>query len=129
MSYHWPGNVRELQNVLERAMILLRGDVIGPDLLSFPRAALGDAAAAASKDAPREPRLDPPDRERPPRFDEAERRAIVQALESAGWRIGGRHGAAELLGLKPTTLHAKMKRLASGDRPPARCRHNAGFTM
>jgi transcriptional regulator with GAF, ATPase, and Fis domain len=44
-------------------------------------------------------------------FSEAERRAILQALERSGWRISGRNGAADLLGLKPTTLHAKMKRL------------------
>jgi formate hydrogenlyase transcriptional activator len=117
MSYQWPGNVRELQNVLERAMILLRGEVIGPDLLSFPRVAFGDVAAAAPKEEPRERRPVGHERGRLPTFDEAERRAIVQALESAGWRISGRHGAAELLGLKPTTLHAKMKRL--GIRRPA----------
>jgi transcriptional regulator with GAF, ATPase, and Fis domain len=46
-----------------------------------------------------------------PRFREAERQAIVHALESAGWRVSGRGGAADILGLKPTTLHAKMKKL------------------
>jgi transcriptional regulator with GAF, ATPase, and Fis domain len=45
------------------------------------------------------------------RFANAERSAICRALEFAGWRISGRGGAAERLGLKPTTLHAKMKRL------------------
>jgi transcriptional regulator with GAF, ATPase, and Fis domain len=44
-------------------------------------------------------------------FSEAERRAIIKALELTGWRISGRGGAAEILGLKPTTLHAKMKKL------------------
>jgi transcriptional regulator with GAF, ATPase, and Fis domain len=72
---------------------------------------LCDDAASAMKDEPRGRHPDEPELGRPWRFDEAERRAIVQALKSAGWRISGRHGAAELLGLKPTTLHAKMKRL------------------
>jgi transcriptional regulator with GAF, ATPase, and Fis domain len=44
-------------------------------------------------------------------FSEAERRAILHALETTGWRISGRNGAAQVLGLKPTTLHAKMKKL------------------
>jgi transcriptional regulator with GAF, ATPase, and Fis domain len=42
---------------------------------------------------------------------ESERRTILTALDTTGWRISGRGGAADLLGLKPTTLHAKMKRL------------------
>ena len=42
---------------------------------------------------------------------EAERRAIITALENAGWRISGPGGAADLLNLKPTTLQAKMKKL------------------
>jgi transcriptional regulator with GAF, ATPase, and Fis domain len=50
-------------------------------------------------------------------FDEAERRAIVHALQISGWRISGQGGAAEMLGLKPTTLHAKMKKL--GIRRPS----------
>jgi transcriptional regulator with GAF, ATPase, and Fis domain len=45
------------------------------------------------------------------RFTEAERRAIIRALELTGWRISGRNGAADILGRKPTTLHAKMKKL------------------
>jgi transcriptional regulator with GAF, ATPase, and Fis domain len=52
-------------------------------------------------------------------FSDAERHAIMKALETAGWRISGRGGAADLLGLKPTTLHAKMKRLGV-QRPGAR---------
>ena len=44
-------------------------------------------------------------------FTEAERLAILRALELTGWRISGHGGAAEILGLKPTTLHAKMKKL------------------
>jgi transcriptional regulator with GAF, ATPase, and Fis domain len=52
------------------------------------------------------------------RFCDAERHAILRALELSGWRISGRAGAADSLGLKPTTLHAKMKRLGIS-RPSA----------
>jgi transcriptional regulator with GAF, ATPase, and Fis domain len=51
------------------------------------------------------------------RFCDAERHAILRALELSGWRISGRAGAADILGLKPTTLHAKMKKL--GIRRPS----------
>lgn len=44
-------------------------------------------------------------------FIDAEKKAILKALHAAGWRISGHGGAAEMLGLKPTTLHAKMKKL------------------
>jgi transcriptional regulator of acetoin/glycerol metabolism len=52
------------------------------------------------------------------RFCDAERRALLRALEACGWRISGHGGAADLLGLKPTTMHAKMKKLGIG-RPSA----------
>jgi transcriptional regulator with GAF, ATPase, and Fis domain len=53
-----------------------------------------------------------------PTLVEAERRAILVALEAAAWRISGKGGAADRLDMKPTTLHAKMKKL--GIRRPAR---------
>jgi transcriptional regulator with GAF, ATPase, and Fis domain len=114
-AYDWPGNVRELQNVVERALILCRDGVIGPDLISLqpPR--------ERADTPPREPA---PSEDRVPgragnviRFCDAERHAILRALELAGWRISGRAGAADILGLKATTLHAKMKKL--GIRRPS----------
>lgn len=111
MAYPWPGNVRELQNVLERAVILTRSGQIGPELLH-----LSSSPSSADRPlsvAPAGPRLVSADR-RPAAvlsFSESERRAILKALETTGWRISGTGGAADLLGLKPTTLHAKMKRL------------------
>ena len=112
MAYEWPGNVRELQNVVERAVILTKGPVI--QLEAVP---VGQLAPGATASGPR-PVAAP---EAPPsvlvQFSEAERRAILRALEQTGWRISGGRGAAEILGLKPTTLHAKMKKL--GIRRPS----------
>jgi formate hydrogenlyase transcriptional activator len=110
VEHDWPGNVRELQNVVERAVILARDSLITSDLVAIRRPSVQHAPAAAA--APSEPpvRADRPSPIVLP-FSEAERRAIVRALETTGWRISGRGGAADILGLKPTTLHAKMKKL------------------
>jgi transcriptional regulator with GAF, ATPase, and Fis domain len=112
--YSWPGNVRELQNVIERAVILCRDSAIGPDLISLqpalgPSDPIAGATPAASRNEGRSANVI--------RFCDAERHAILRALELSGWRISGRGGAAEILGLKPTTLHAKMKKL--GIRRPS----------
>ncbi len=106
-DYEWPGNVRELQNVVERAVLLARGGEITPEMipLSPPRASAAPAEAAAPAERPLGRPADHLS------FAEAERRAILQSLAATGWRISGPRGAAEALGLKPTTLHAKMKRL------------------
>jgi formate hydrogenlyase transcriptional activator len=113
VAYSWPGNIRELQNVLERAVILCVDSVIGPDLITL-RPAVN----------PRVRHLDPSPQRNPGepqgtviRFSDAERQAILRALELSGWRISGRSGAADILGLKPTTLHAKMRKL--GIRRPS----------
>jgi transcriptional regulator with GAF, ATPase, and Fis domain len=107
VAYDWPGNVRELQNIMERAVILVRGSTIGRELVPVgtlvpPPAADRPGTPDAGPMAPASPIVS---------FSEAERRAILHALETSGWRISGRNGAAEVLGLKPTTLHAKMKKL------------------
>ena len=109
-SYAWPGNVRELQNVIERAVILCRDGHITAEHISLDPITLRAAAdplpasgsqpppPAASSDATRT-------------LADAERAAIIRALRSAEGRVSGPHGAAAILGLKPTTLHAKMKKL------------------
>jgi formate hydrogenlyase transcriptional activator len=112
INYDWPGNIRELQNVIERAIILVRGDTVTMDLIALHEAegtrerqvVPASAGCAVSDNVIR--------------FCDAERRALVRALEACGWRISGHGGAAELLGLKPTTMHAKMKKLGIG-RPSA----------
>ncbi len=93
--YDWPGNVRELRNVVERALILCTG----PTLQIAP-----PHSPSTSKD-------------RVMSLDEAQRRHIVKVLEAAGGRIRGAGGAAELLGMKPTTL--AFEDAAPGARPAA----------
>lgn len=99
-AYDWPGNVRELQNVMERGIILARN---GRVLIDLPQ---------ADRPAPL-----PATPDRPLALEtEAERRArmkasILSALEAAGGRVSGPGGAAERLGLKPTTLASRMKAL------------------
>jgi transcriptional regulator with GAF, ATPase, and Fis domain len=88
-SYSWPGNVRELKNVIEHAMILSKDKSLRVHL---PR--LGSLETDATQD-----------------LQDIERRHIQAVLEKTGWRLSGDGGAAEALGLKRTTLHAKMKKL------------------
>jgi transcriptional regulator with GAF, ATPase, and Fis domain len=92
MAYSWPGNIRELRNVIERAMILAHGPILHVKLGHKPL------------------RLDP-GKPADGTLDQAERAHIVRALERCGWRIRGVSGAAEQLGVKPTTLESRMKKL------------------
>jgi PAS domain S-box-containing protein len=90
INYPWPGNVRQLRNVIERAMIISTG----PDLeIELP--------GIRSNQAPSE--MKP--------IEEVERDHISYILNMTNWRIRGKSGAAEILGLKPTTLESRIKRL------------------
>ncbi len=110
-AHSWPGNVRELQNVIERSLIVCESDVFSLDpswLESEAREATVPAVTRAihtDERAPLAARL------ALPRLDEIQREAIVGALESTRWIIGGPRGAAALLGLKRTTLQARMRKL------------------
>lgn len=110
-SYPWPGNVRELQNVIERAVILATHGLITADQISLNRIAsptLSEPISAVDSAVP----FPPPARETSPStLADAERVAIIRALRQAEGRVSGPAGAAAILGLKPTTLHAKMKKL------------------
>jgi len=90
-SYSWPGNVRELQNLVERAVIRSNDGVLANPLVISEK---------------------PSNALVPPRstFNDSQRALIVQALQAAGWVIGGSSGAAARLGLKRTTLIAKMRK-------------------
>jgi DNA-binding NtrC family response regulator len=101
LDYHWPGNVRELENVIERAVVLSTADVLDEDLLP-----------SQVRQLPLEPVTEPDLSLNGMSFKQAinayERRLILRALEEAS---GVQKHAAELLQLKPTTLHEMMKRL------------------
>lgn len=105
-AYEWPGNIRELRNVIERAVILSSGTRLRLDQ------ALPEAMLTANNHLDQK---DTADRERDfmtsEELEMLERRNLVAALEHAGWKVSGPGGAAELLGLKPSTLAYQMKRL------------------
>lgn len=105
-SYDWPGNVRELQNVTERALILAQNRVLHYDL---PQGELSSHSTGAAASAALE-------NSTPLILTDAELRAKEKenlriALTRAGWKIHGEGGAAELLGIKPTTLISRIKKL------------------
>ena len=105
-SYDWPGNVRELRNVVERAVILARGGVLDFDLpisgQPAPVARPGPQAASPDASSAQPKFLTEAEVER------FERDNLLAALEAANWKISGPDSAAELLGLKPTTLLSRM---------------------
>jgi formate hydrogenlyase transcriptional activator len=102
-QYAWPGNIRELQNVIERAVILSSGPS-----LKVPVAELRSLSMPVSEDPTSEST-----KRRPVRsiLAEVDRNQMVQALQEAGGRVGGRDGAAARLGLKRTTFITRMKKL------------------
>jgi formate hydrogenlyase transcriptional activator len=97
-DYSWPGNVRELRNVIERAVIVADGPLLEPALPPSPRAKPAHRTMTLAN---------------------LEADHIREVLEIANWRIRGRGGAAERLGLKPTTLESRMIKLGI-ERPNAR---------
>lgn len=113
-GYDWPGNVRELRNVIERAVILARGGPLRFDLpvsgapARNPHPALGSAVEEAASATPG-------------LLTEAEVRRLetdnlLETLRATKWKIRGPGGAAELLGVKPTTLYSRIQKL--GIKPP-----------
>jgi transcriptional regulator with GAF, ATPase, and Fis domain len=97
--YSWPGNIRELQNLVERAVILSRDGVL-PNPLHNNQTELMIPSLHRTRTFHSSTAL-----------DDADRGLILETLEQAGWIVGGPRGAAGKLGLKRTTLLAKMKRL------------------
>jgi transcriptional regulator with GAF, ATPase, and Fis domain len=88
-QYSWPGNVRELRNVIEHGMIVSGSRTLA---LSVPRLASSEASENSN-------------------LENIERSHLLNVLKKTGWRLAGKGGAAEVLGLKRTTLQSLMKRL------------------
>ena len=100
--YQWPGNVRELQNIIERAVILWRDGPLTFDLPdSLPLGTNGAAATPVANAAV----LTRDELKR------QERDAIIKALKQTNGKVSGPGGAAELLGMKPTTLSSRISSL------------------
>ena len=95
MAYDWPGNVRELRNVIERAAILCSGKTLRVE------ESLGGAISRA-RPTPGSFKKD---------LHAIERTQILRALKTSNWKIKGTGGAADRLGLKPSTLRSRMQRL------------------
>ncbi len=91
-AYAWPGNIRELQNVVERAVILARGNVLG--LSDFELPSLGSDVVRPRQGG-----------------TSGERQQIEEALAASRGRVYGVEGAAEILGVPPSTLEARIRRL------------------
>jgi len=103
-AYSWPGNVRELQNVIERAVITARDGRLNLDRALPESSKEMIAEAALSAETPKRVRT-------AKELEELERANLVAALEATGWRVAGETGAAQLLGMKPTTLSSRIKAL------------------
>ena len=88
-KYAWPGNIRELRNVIERAMIISLGSTLRVEL---PK--VSDSTCLPGMT-----------------LEDMERKHITDVMKRTGWRVRGKGGAAEILGLKPTTLESRIKRL------------------
>jgi transcriptional regulator with GAF, ATPase, and Fis domain len=99
-NYNWPGNVRELKNIIERAIIITTGKTLQVEL-------------------PADQNFNP---QKKRTLEEVQREHILDILKITDWRIRGTNGAAEILGLKPTTLESRMAKL--GIRRPQKKQQN-----
>jgi transcriptional regulator with GAF, ATPase, and Fis domain len=92
IAYDWPGNIRELENIIERALILSKGNSLEfGDWMPKLRKPSGIIEWHSLEDV--------------------ERNHITQILKTTNWKVSGEKGAAQILGLNPTTLEARMKKL------------------
>jgi len=104
-SYDWPGNIRELRNVIERAVIVSRDRALDFDL------PVTDSPPAPPRITPRETDGTEPEFLTEPEMQRRERENLLLVLQKTDWKIKGADGAAELLGVKPTTLLSRVKKM------------------
>jgi DNA-binding NtrC family response regulator len=97
-SYDWPGNIRELQNVIERSVILTSGDVLSVDEFWLPKRSSSDSSQLQRSLMSEDERSE-------------ERKLIEAALAGSRGRVYGPGGAAAKLGIPPSTLASKIKKL------------------
>jgi len=102
-NYAWPGNVRELKNVIERAVILSQGNVLRLDL-SLADTGVEIAAGSQNDDLATESLILT---EKDMKI--LQKKNLLAALRQTNWRVSGKGGAAELLGVRPTTLADRIK--------------------
>ncbi len=105
-SYEWPGNVRELENAIERAIILTRSQTL--NFVSMHEDAMLNASPPVESALDIHTTADVLSAEEMKRL---ERHNMINALKQCNWKIYGDNGAAKLLGIKPTTLIERMKRM------------------
>ena len=103
--YQWPGNVRELQNVIERAVIVAQGGPLELGLTLPPDRVAGTKSFGSEVTQSASSSVYVPEDE----WKQKERENLIAVLQQAGWKIYGPGGAADLLGVKPTTLAYRLK--------------------
>lgn len=108
-AYEWPGNVRELENIIERAVITSHDGQLNFDR-ALPESFLTEVPAVDGLGGAATPEDSTKVRTVQELRDE-ERANILRALEATGWRVAGDNGAAQLLGMKPSTLNSRMRAL------------------